>query len=79
MWADGGMGGSGLAGAGYIDITATELPALLHRAHADLLGFLRVLKAWADSLIPFCADALVDSLDRQIAITEQAGPNVSPQ
>ncbi|WP_433393300.1 hypothetical protein [Micromonospora sp. KLBMP9576] len=62
VWAD-------EEGSSWVDTDLDELTGLLDGVRADLAGFLRALRSWADDVVPAAATDLVASLDRHLQVT----------
>ncbi|MEU4645728.1 hypothetical protein [Micromonospora sp. NPDC023814] len=62
VWADEERGA-------HVDVGVDELLRLVDGVRADLAGFLRELRTWADEVVPAAADGLVESLDRHLQVS----------
>ncbi|MER7473203.1 hypothetical protein [Micromonospora sp. NPDC000018] len=71
VWADEERGA-------HVDVRVDELMRLVDGVSADLAGFLRVLRTWADGVVPAAADGLVESLDRHLQVSEPGARAATP-
>lgn len=67
VWAD-------EEGSSWVDTHVEDLTGLVDGVRADLAGFLRALRSWADDVVPAGADKLVANLDRHLRVSEPDAP-----
>jgi hypothetical protein len=53
----------------HVDVRVDDVTGLVDGAQADLAGFLRRLRTWAEAIVPAGADALVRNLDHHLQVS----------
>ncbi len=70
VWADGGLGEVRAEQTAQIHFSPQRLAAALAEVHADLRGFLRVLRAWCDRAVPAHAEGIVAAFAESFHISD---------